>query len=181
LKSGFIDLIGKARKNRGEKFRGQLYIFVICLLISIFIWSLVRLSRDYFYTTNYQIRYTQLPSSLRVISFSDSVLTLSIKLQGFDFFSEDFLHSRNSLYSVSLRKIKTRVVNGELTGYLPTYEIGRELAGRLNFPSEIYMLSPDTLFFSLEKTTVKRSQTGIPGQTVSSPAKSDSLDSPKVN
>ena len=151
MKNGFIDLIGRARKNRGEKFRSQLYIFMVCLFISIFIWSLVRLSRDYFYTINYRIYYTQIPSNLRLVSFSDSVLTLSIKLQGFDFFSQEFLRPRNLHYNVSLRKIKIHPVDGGGNAYLPTYEIGRELAARMNFPSELYTVYPDTLFFDLER------------------------------
>ncbi|MCX6286411.1 MAG: hypothetical protein NTY96_04795 [Bacteroidetes bacterium] len=158
MKSGFIDLIGKARKNRGEKFRHQLYIFAVCLVISVFIWSLVRLSREYYYTINYRIHYTNLPSNLRMTGYSDSILTVSIRIQGFDFFTEEFIHPRNPKYSVSLRKIKVHSEDGQITGYLSTEDIGREIKDRMNFQSEVYMIFPDTLFFDLEKLAPKKIQ-----------------------
>jgi len=158
LKSGFIDLIGKARKNRGEKFRHQLYIFAVCLVISVFIWSLVRLSRDYFYTVNYRIHYANLPTNLRMTAYSDSMLTVSIRIQGFDYFTEEFIHSRNPKYTVSLRKIKVHNEDGKITGYLPTEDIGKEIKSQMNFQTEVYMVFPDTLFFDLERTVPKKIQ-----------------------
>jgi len=158
LKSGFIDLIGKARKNRGEKFRHQLYIFAICMIISVFIWSLVRLSRDYFYTVNYSIHYANLPSNLRMTGYSDSLLTVSIRIQGFDYFTEEFIHARNPKYTVSLRKIKVHAEDGQITGYLPTFDIGREIKSQMNFQTEVYMVFPDTLFFDLERVIPKNIQ-----------------------
>lgn len=158
MKSGFIDLIGKARRNRGEKFRHQLYIFAVCLLISVFIWTLVRLSREYFYTVNYRIHFTGLPSQLKMTAFSDSILTVSIKIQGFDYFTEEFIHPKNPKYAVNLRKMKIHQGDGGITGYLPTVDIGREIKGQLNYPSEVYMVYPDTLYFRLEKVTPKKIQ-----------------------
>jgi len=158
LKSGFIDLIGKARKNRGEKFRHQLYIFAVCLLLSVFIWSLVRLSRDYFYTVSYRIHYTNLPSNLRMTGFSDSILTVSIRIQGFDYFTEEFIHERNPGYTVNLRKIKVHSEDGQISGYLPTADIGRNIKSQMNFQTEVYMVFPDTLFFDLERAVPKNIQ-----------------------
>jgi len=158
LKSGFIDLIRKARKNKGEKFRHQLYIFAVCLLISVFIWTLVRLSRDYFYTVNYRIHYAHLPSNLRMTGYSDSILTISIKIQGFDYFTEEFIHARNPKYTVSLRKIKVHTDNGQITGYLPTNDIGTDIKNQMNSQTEVYMVFPDTLYFDLEKVSPKKIQ-----------------------
>jgi len=158
LKSGFIDLIGKARKNRGGTFRHQLYIFAVCLVLSVFIWSLVRLSRDYYYTTNFRIHYTNLPSNLRMTGYSDSILTVSIRIQGFDYFTEEFIQPRNPKYNVSLKKIKLYTEDNQVGGYLPTADIGREVKEKMNFQSEVYMVSPDTLFFDLERLAPKKIQ-----------------------
>jgi len=158
LKSGFIDLIGKARNNRGDKFRHQLYIFLVCLILSVFIWSLVRLSREYYYTINYRIHYTNLPSNLKMTGFSDSILTVSIRLQGFDYFTEEFIHLRDPQYHVSLRKIRVHTDDGQVTGYLPTADIATDIRDKMNFQSEIYMVMPDTLFFDLERVIPKKVQ-----------------------
>ena len=158
MKSGFVDLIGKARKNKGDKRRHQLYIFAVCLLLSVFIWSLVRLSREYFYTVNYRIHYAHLPFNLRMTGYSDSILTVSIKIQGFDYFTEEFIHPRNPKYTVSLRKIRVHSDNGEISGYLPTADIGKEIKEQMNFQTEVYMVFPDTLYFDLERVIPKKIQ-----------------------
>ena len=158
MKSGFIELIGKARNNRGEKFRHQLYLFAVCLLISVFIWSLVRLSREYYYTINYRIHYSSLPSNLRMTGFSDSILMVSIKLQGFDYFTEEFIHPENPRYTVSLKKIKVHSEDGLISGYLPTVDLGRDIRDRMNFQSEVCMVFPDTLYFDLERVIPKNIQ-----------------------
>lgn len=175
MKSGFVDLIGNARKNRGEKSRHHLYIFAVCFLISVFIWSLVRLSRDYFYTVNYRIHYAHLPSNLRMTGYSDSILTVRIKIQGFDYFTEEFIHARNSKYTVSLRKIRIHSDNGEISGYLPTSDIGKEIRDQMNFQTEVYMVLPDTLYFDLERVVPKKIQHIAPRPAATISGKRDSI------
>ena len=181
MKSGFVDLIGRARKNRGDKRRHQLYIFAVCLLLSVFIWSLVRLSREYFYTINYRIHYTHLPSNLRMTGYSDSILTVSIRIQGFDYFTEEFIHARNPKYTVSLRKIRIYSENGEISGYLPTADIGKEIKEQMNFQTEVYMVFPDTLYFDLERLAPKKIQHIPPRAATMISRKQDSIHLKKVN
>jgi len=90
--------------------------------------------------------------------YSDSILTVSIKIQGFDYFTEEFIHARNPKYTISLRKIKIHSEDGKITGYLPTTDIGREIKGQMNFQSEVYMVYPDTLYFDLERVILKKIQ-----------------------
>ena len=153
MKSEFIEFIGNARKPKGQRFRNQLYVFLACLGISIFIWSLVRLSRDYIYTVNYQVRYINIPQHLRLTGKSDTVVNLNIKVQGFDFFSEEYFKRKNQYFEISLKSVKLINRNEGLTGYLITAPIGRELAAQAGYLSEIYSVSPDTLFFAFERKT----------------------------
>ena len=66
MKSDFLEFIGNARQRRSEKFRNQLYIFLVCLVLSVFIWALVRLSKDYYYSIEYSLNYTQIPGNLKL-------------------------------------------------------------------------------------------------------------------
>jgi hypothetical protein len=115
-----------------------------------------------------------------MVSFSDSILSLSIRLQGFDFFSEGFLSPRKLQHTISLRKIRIHTMNGEVSGYLPTYEIGRELAARMNFPSEVYTVYPDTLFFDLQRVTPTKIQRIVSMPAAVVPSKTDSLKLHKI-
>jgi hypothetical protein len=158
LKPEFIEFIENARKPKGLRFRNQLYVFLVCLGISIFIWSLVRLSKDYIYTVTYHVRFINIPSNLRLISKSDSIVKLNIKVQGFDFFSDQYFKRKNQLFDVSLQHVKLIKHDNNLTGYLLTSHIGKDIATQSNYPLEIYSFSPDTLYFTFEKRNLKTTQ-----------------------
>ena len=157
MKSDFLEFIGNARQRRNEKFRHQLYIFLVCLVLSIFIWALVRLSRDYYYSIEYHLKYTQVPANLHIIDSSDSIINLRIKIQGFEFFSEQFILKQYREYEVSLRNIKLRYLGEHILGYMLTNRIGKEIISQTNFPSEVYFVSPDTIFFEFEKQNNRKS------------------------
>jgi len=156
MKSDFLEFIGNAGQRRSEKFRNQLYVFLVCLVLSIFIWALVRLSKDYYYSIEYHLNYTQLPANLRMVNHSDSTMTLRIKIQGFEFFSEQFIVKQYREYDVSLRNVRLHRLGEHTLGYLLTSKIGKEIISQTNFPSEVYFVSPDTLFFEFEKQSLRR-------------------------
>jgi hypothetical protein len=151
MKSDFLEFIGSARERRSDKFRTQFYIFLVCLVLSIFIWALVRLSKEYYYSVEYHLNYTQIPAHLRMVDQSDSTIYLRIKIQGFEFFSEQFIIRQYREYEVSLRNVRLRYPGEHIQGYLLTNRIGKEIISQTNFPNEVYFVSPDTLFFEFER------------------------------
>lgn len=156
MKSDFLEFIGNARQRRSEKFRNQLSIFIVCLVLSVLIWALVRLSKDYYYAIEYRLNYTQIPGNLKLDGFSDSTLNFRIKLQGFEFFSEQFLLKQDRQFDVSLRNVRLKYSGEHILGYLLTNRLGKEIITQTNFPSDVYFVSPDTLFFEFGKKSIKR-------------------------
>jgi hypothetical protein len=156
LKHDFIEFWENARRRRPEKFRHQFYIFLTCLGISIFFWLLVQLSKEYSYNVEYHLHYKQVPSSLHLIYSSDSVITVTIKVQGFEFFSEHFLKGRHRTFDVSLRGIKIKPYDNQFAGFLLTHNISSAIAAESKYPLDIFSTTPDTLFFSFEKKTLKK-------------------------
>jgi len=147
----FLELIGNARQRKNEKFRNQLSIFIVCLVISVFFWALVRLSKDYYYTLNYHLKYTQIPGNFRLIKSSDSILTIKVRVQGFDFFSEEFLFRKTYHFDISLRNIKVKFRDSHYYGIMLTESIGKEITSESNFTSDVFSIRPDTLFFEFER------------------------------
>lgn len=155
MKPEFIEFIENARKPKGQRFRNQLYVFLVCLGISVFIWSLVRLSKDYIYTVNYPVRYINIPQNLRLIDKSDTIVKLNIKVQGFDFFSDQYFKRKTQLIDVSLKNVKIINRDTYISGYLLTSPIGRSIANQSSYLLEIFSVSPDTLFFKFERKNLK--------------------------
>jgi hypothetical protein len=156
MKSDFFEFIGNARQRRSAKFRNQLSIYLVCLVLSIFIWALVRLSKEYYYSVEYHLVYTHMPSGMRMTATSDSTLNLRIKIQGFEFFSEQFIIRQYREYEVSLKNVRLRYQGDQTLGYLLTNRLGKEIISLTNFPSDVYFVAPDTLFFEFDKQSSKK-------------------------
>lgn len=156
MKPEFIELIGNARKRKGEKFRNQLTIFIICLVLSVFLWALVRLSRDYYHSIEYRLSFSEVPWNMKIVSVSDTIIALKIKVQGYEFFSSKLMRDNDLTFDVSLKNIRIRNRDNHFTGYITTNRIGREIAAQTNFPSEVFVVTPDTLFFEFEKPVIRK-------------------------
>ena len=156
LEPEIIDLIRNARKRKVEKFRTQLSVFLVCLIISIFLWILVHLSKEYFYTTEYRLNYTHVPWNMKMVTCSDSMLILTIRLQGYEFFSEQFFRGRKRECDVSLRGMKMKIGDEQVNGYLLTRGIAKTIAEQTSYPLEIFSTAPDTIFFTFDKKAIKR-------------------------
>ncbi len=171
-----IGFIGDARKRRSEKFRNQLSIFLVCLGISVFIWTLVRLSKDYYFPVEYHLNYTQVPSHLRLTGASDSTITLKIRIQGFEYFSEHLFATRYRDYEASLRNVRLHYSQDDVTGYLLTSRIGREIVSQTNFTGDVWFVSPDTLFFTFSRAAGKTKA----GRTVTDEGSTGERQAPKT-
>jgi len=156
LEPEFIEFIRNARKRKVEKFRIHLSVFLVCLIISIFLWILVHLSKEYFYTSEYRLNYSHVPWNMKMVSCSDSMLILTIRLQGYEFFSEQFFRRRKRECDVSLRGLKMKIGEDQVNGFLITRGIAKTISEQTSYPLEIFSTAPDTIFFTFDKKALKR-------------------------
>jgi hypothetical protein len=150
VKPGFIDFLENARSRKSQKFRNQLYIFLICLIVSVFIWILVRLSKEYFYSVDYRLTYKNVPGGYRLFSVSDSILTFNLKAQGYEFFSERLFRTEDQHFEVNLANVKIKPAGIRYKGYLLTGTLGFEIISQTRYKNRFLEVSPDTLFFTFE-------------------------------
>ena len=151
MKPEFIELIGNVRKLRGQKFRNQLYVFLMCLLVSVFLWILVKLSREYYYTVDYRLNFTHIPPTYILANASDSILTLNLRVQGYDFFTDKFFRTSIHSHDLNLSSIRMKLKGSVYGGYLLTDPIGYEISSKSSFQNYLLSTSPDTLYFEFER------------------------------
>jgi hypothetical protein len=93
---------------------------------------------------------------MRMVSCSDSMLILTIRLQGYEFFSEQFFRRRIRECDVSLRGMKMKISEDQVNAYLLTRGIAKTIAEQTTYPLEIFSTAPDTIFFTFDKKALKR-------------------------
>jgi hypothetical protein len=151
VKARFIESARAAFRRGLAKFRNQLSVFLLCLALSVFLWVLVKLSKEYYYTVDYRLKYTHAPVNLRLASVSDSILSLKLRIQGYDFFTERLFIGQENTYEVNLRRIRLHFTDGGARGFMLTNSLGYDIAAQTSYTHAYVAVSPDTLFFEFER------------------------------
>jgi len=107
---------------------------------------------------------------MKMLSCSDSTLILTIRLQGYEFFSEQFFRRSKRECDVSLHGMKMKIGDDQVTGYILTRGIARNIAEQTSYPLELFSTSPDTIFFSFDKKAIKRMIPLKPGTLTTLPS-----------
>lgn len=126
--------------------RGKLSAFIICLIISGFLWLSHRLNQTYSYSINVPVKFTNLPSNKVLLSELPDHLRLDIKTSGLKLFFVLLNRPFNEL-TVDFNTLKG---DNKFQAFALNY-------GSLNIKSvtkidvNVKKISPDTLFFATKR------------------------------
>jgi len=155
LKISFIDLIRSILGKRDEKFRQRLFIFLVCLVISVIIWFTIKLSDEYDTVIQIPVTFTHIPKN-KVLTFaSDTALQVEILEKGSNLLRMLYLEEIKPA-TISLRFLpvypKGDVYQGIITPSLLINEIEREQ----NLLGKVISINPDTIYLSFETEKTKK-------------------------
>ncbi len=120
--------------------------FFICLLIAAFLWLVHALNRNYKYTINVPVKFTNLPANKVIIGELPDRLQFDIKTSGLKLLLIILRQHFNEL-QVDFNSLKS---NAKSQAYsLSTGNFS--LNSAINFDVDVLKIRPDTLFFSLSK------------------------------
>lgn len=150
MKLALFELINSLRRPKDEKARNKLYVFFICLAISIFIWFLIVLSEDYYSTLDYPLVYKNVPEKLELKNKPDSILSLRVNTGGFDLILLKYL-SRKRPIEVDLTYLRLgKELNNHFSASLETSILAQHQIRRLGLTQTAVSLYPEVLYFDFE-------------------------------
>ncbi|MCB2222175.1 MAG: YbbR-like domain-containing protein [Bacteroidetes bacterium] len=161
-------VIGKLRKvitPQDDRFRFKLYVFLVCLGISIFLWFLIALSKESVSTLEYPIRYTNMPEDMMMVNHPDSTLTFRVASGGFEMITLKYL-SRRKPIDIDLSNLNLEEKAGYFTATFSTSRLSKELLAKNKFSEELVSISPENLYFRFEPLVGKKVPV-IPNLTLS--------------
>ena len=138
-----------------KKFRYQLSVFLVCLTISLSIWLLTNLSREYFAYINYPVKYSGIPANKILVKGENQELSLRVKAGGFKIFSLDgkdddtFIDINIDQFPIK-RKGDSYIVN------IVTSRLSNNIANNLGIKDELVSITPDTLHLEFSERVSKR-------------------------
>jgi len=157
LASGFHKLIENLRNPSDVNFRNQVYVFLICLTISVFIWFLIVLSNESYTTVNYPIVYKNAPENMVLVNHPDSVLTFRIASGGFELIILKYLTHRKPI-EIDLKRLNLKKEGNYFVSSSPTSQISGDIIHNINLSEELVDISPQIIFFKFEPLTGKKVQ-----------------------
>ena len=150
-----IGQLQKVIRPKDERFRHKLYVFLICLFISIFLWFLIALSKESVSTLDYPIDYTNLPDGLMLVNHPDSVLTFRVASGGFEMITLKYLTRRKPI-EIDLKNLNLEKRGDNFSASFNTSRISQEIVDQNNFTEELVSVNPENLFFKFEAIAGKK-------------------------
>jgi hypothetical protein len=133
-----------SQKKPTGKLRKKFSVFLLCLLISMFMWLFIKLTRDYTLDFRFSINYKNFPKHLVLSEVPDSLLTIGLNAKGFELLSARYLHGKRNLM-ISCRDERIR---HNSDGYFIRIAVSRllpQISKQLPASRSITYLSPDTI------------------------------------
>ncbi len=149
LESSFSRLL-KGSDDPGEKkIRHELYVFLICLVIAVFIWFLIAVSKQSYTTLEYPVTFVHPPADMALVNHPDSILTFRISSGGFELFTLRYLTPKKPI-EVDLRNIVLVRQDGQYAGVFNTSRLSAEIRAQYRFSEELVSISPEQIHFRFE-------------------------------
>lgn len=134
--------------------KASISIFLFCLLISLFIWVLIKMSKDYSSDISYKLNFNNPPANQIISDVFDSVIYLQIDSRGFDLFNRRYLKKSEAL-NIDLSNVKIHRKRNSLRSYILSESILNQIRNQNEFPNYINRIYPDTLHLKLQNTISK--------------------------
>ncbi len=154
LESNFSRLL-KGSDSPGErKIRNEVYVFVICLVISVFIWFLIAISKEVYTALEYPVKFVHPPADMVLVNSPDSVLTFRISSGGFEMLTLRYLTPKKPI-EIDLRNMSLEQQDGYFTGVFNTSRLSADIRKQYRFSEELVSISPENIYFRFENLSGK--------------------------
>lgn len=134
-------------------FSGDNRAKIIFLLLSIFLWSMIKLNKEgYTAELKYNISYSDFPTDLKLEEAPQEKLRIGVKTHGFALLSEGIRPNRELEINVS----EDLHSAGDNRYYWSAIEHQTAIKALLDDDMELLSIAPDTIWFNFKKLVTKR-------------------------
>ncbi|MBS3770035.1 MAG: YbbR-like domain-containing protein [Bacteroidales bacterium] len=156
MKFNFQELATFFKNFKASKYREELSVFLVFLIISTVLWFLNELEDDYVTGIRYPVQYDDFPEDKILVGDLPSALQLKVRGQGFQILEYKLARNLSPLMlQVDSYDLKSQGRESSLKYYIPTGSIRSRITQQLSPNMEVLEIVPDTLFFEFTERTSK--------------------------
>lgn len=134
------------------KINSRLFTFFICLVVSVFFWLLMSLSKDHAIVVNFPVKYINLPKDKVLNDYLPESIELKIKGKGFSLLAYKFKNTKEIIV-IDLKD--ARRYTSKNTFYILTNSRLDKIASQFSTNISILRINPDTIYFTYNKKITK--------------------------
>lgn len=143
------------KRKSDLKAQTRFFFFLICVVLSVFLWFLNKLSDTYKDTVNFPVKYINLPENKIYTNILPAHISVDLEAKGYSLLQHRFSSKHDTLI------INYASEHGLLQGNNDVHFISlknrkEELRNQLKDAGNILSVSPDTVFFNFAAKEVKK-------------------------
>jgi len=154
LKKSIIESASSVIFPKDQKSRTQLYVFLICLALSVFIWLIIKLSQEFIHEIEYPITIVDIPVEKILVDGQDQLLTITLEEKATSLFYLRFIKEKDPIV-ISYGNMVFRTKVGKSTGIIHPSLLLDHINRQLELDYSIVSLAPDTLKYIFENRKSK--------------------------
>jgi len=151
-----FELLRKSLKNlKDPEARNNLYVFLICLLISLFIWLSIKLSKEYHATVEHQVNYVNIPGDKVLVNQPPGKIKLKVLGHGMQLLKVKF-GGPSDVLQIDVSEAEILAEGEKFKAELPTVWFISQVARQTNYYDNLIDIKPDTLLLRFENLKYKK-------------------------
>ncbi len=155
MTSGITDTTLGEPKNLQRRKHPNLQIFIICLFISIIMWMMIRLSREYSQVVRVSAIYTGLQADNIMLPASDTVFFVTLQSTGYNILFRSLSHQKYRV-EIDLSQYPTKLQGNNFDINVDVNGIHDLVAANFKVKDKIVSYLPDNLKIRLDKAFIKK-------------------------
>lgn len=143
------------KRKSDFKARSRFVFFLICVVFSVFLWLLNKLSDNYKTIIHFPVKYINLPENKIYTNILPAHISVEIEAKGYTLLQHRFSAENDTLF-IDYKNEHGLMPNYSDVHYISLKNRKDELRNQLKNTGTIVSISPDTVFFNFADKEVKR-------------------------
>lgn len=155
LETDIQNIISKYSKKNRIQNQKKVFIFSICLFISVFIWLTKKYSKDYIITLPFKVSYDNIPFNKILINNPDSSVHITFKSQGYKLLYYQLINKNKNELKINIaEKLKLKNSNNYLA--ISSKELINDSWLEKKIGNGLISISPDSIYLNFENAFIKK-------------------------
>lgn len=152
MKIPFLKNITFASENEGIRLNKRVVTFLFCLLVSIFFWVMMSLSKEYAIELDFPVTYINFPSDKVIASPLIETIDIEIKSSGFNLLIYKVTRKKEPLF-IDIKD--ARSLSKKNNYYLLTNSRIDKITSQFSSDIKVIKIYPDTIYINFNKKVTK--------------------------